>query len=191
MFSSFELSTVKMLYVLFNAPINNQSVKNLIAVVSQAINDEVKELTMLFNSPGGSVPSGITARNFLQVTQLKKIFWNIGNIDSIGVPIFLAGDERYCVPHARFLLHDIKRMFNGQSMLSETDISIMVPTMQQDRNAIANLIGESTGQKSETIISMMKQGTILSSKEARRLGFIQEEKRFQLPANAKLVTICE
>lgn len=180
-----------MLYITFNAQIEDETTNRLIEEVSKGFNEGEKELTLLFNTPGGRVSNGITTHNFLKTLKMKKIFWNIGNIDSIGVMMFLAGDERYCMPHSRFLLHDIGRtVFQAPITFTQEQIELWIKGMEQDRNAIASLIAERISQSKEKIIEMMKRGEILTTEEAKNLNFIQKsEKKLEIPQGIKMITI--
>ena len=111
-----------MLHIHFSAEINEKSINSLISTVTDHVNKGEKELTLLLSTPGGHISWGLTAFNALKALPIKKIFWNAGNIDSIGVMLFLAGDERYAVPNSRFLFHDVAWMVFQPSNFSEENM---------------------------------------------------------------------
>jgi len=178
-----------MKYILFNANVNKVTVNKLISVLTQINNKGEKEITLLFRSGGGMVNDAITAFNFWRSYPAKKIFWALGNVDSIGVLFFLAGDERFSSPTARFLMHDITYITDTPISATEENISFWVKGLRQDRNAIANTISKATGQSPEKITNLMKKGEILSPEQAKQLGFIHNIQDFKLPENVNLITI--
>jgi ATP-dependent protease ClpP protease subunit len=58
-------------------------------------------------APSGRVMNGINIYNVLRGLPAKVVFHNVGNVDSIGNVLFLAGDERYACPHSTFMFHGV------------------------------------------------------------------------------------
>src|SRR3546814_4408950 len=58
------------------------------------VRDGFNELYFLFSTPGGSVMHGMNIYNVLRALPARLVFHNVGNVDSIGNAIFLAGDIR-------------------------------------------------------------------------------------------------
>ncbi len=181
-----------MLHVSFTAQVNDKSVQRLLTTVTEHVSKGETELTLLISSPGGYIASGITAFNTLKVLPLKKVFWNIGNIDSIGVMMFLAGDERLALPNSRFLFHDVGwGIQTAPANFSEGQLALTVESLRHDRAAIAELSSRVTGQTAEFISSMMKEGKILDAPSAKKLNYIHDEKELRLPTGVNLITIID
>ena len=51
--------------------------------------------------------NGLNLYNVLRALPTKLITHNVGNVDSIGNAIFLAGVERYACPHSTFMFHGV------------------------------------------------------------------------------------
>lgn len=178
-----------MLYIHFTAEVNEKSINKLISIVVDNVNKGEKELTLLLSTPGGQITWGLAAFNTFKMLPITKIFWNIGNIDSIGVMLFLAGDERYCVPNSRFLFHDVSLNITGAINLSESNLRLNADSISHDRNAIAELSATVTKQDANLINDMMKNGKIANIKDAKDLGYIHEEKLFTLPEGQQIIII--
>lgn len=98
-------------YVSFIAPVNSINSQALLGIISQKIfnNQGVKfnELHLCLSTPGGSVEHGISVYNTLKALPIKIITYNIGQINSIGNVIFLAGEERYASSVSSFMFHGV------------------------------------------------------------------------------------
>src|ERR1035437_9394364 len=161
-----------MLHIHFSAEINEKSINSLSSTVTDHVNKGEKELTLLLSTPGGHISWGLTAFNALKALPIKKIFWNAGNIDSIGVMLFLAGDERYAVPNSRFLFHDVAWMVFQPSNFSEENMRLNADSLSHDRKSISQLSASITKQDEKLISDMMKIGKIIGTQEAKKLNYI-------------------
>ncbi len=94
-------------YVSFSAEINPNTTETLIATISNMANKGVKTVHLLISTPGGSVMNGMNLYNILRGLPIHLITHNVGNIDSIGNAVFLAGAERYACPHSTFMFHGV------------------------------------------------------------------------------------
>ena len=83
-------------YVTFSAEINQNTTEALIAAMSDCINLRVEKVSLLISTPGGSTMNGLNLYNFLQGVPFELTTHNIGNVDSIGNAIFLAGKSKIC-----------------------------------------------------------------------------------------------
>jgi len=91
------------LFMSFSAEVNQNTSESLMVTFSQHYNKGVTDFYLLLSSPGGNVNNGITIYNFLKSLPINLTTHNIGVVDSIANVIFLAGDNRYAVPHSSFL----------------------------------------------------------------------------------------
>jgi ATP-dependent protease ClpP protease subunit len=73
----------------------------------------------MISTPGGSVMYGMNLYNVLRAFPIKLITHNVGNVDSMGNAVFLAGEERFACPHSTFMFHGVGFDFNGQFRLEE------------------------------------------------------------------------
>ena len=63
---------------------------------------QVQRVYLLLSTPGGSVMNGMNLYNVLKGMPFELITHNVGNVDSIGNVIFLAGEKRYATANATF-----------------------------------------------------------------------------------------
>jgi ATP-dependent protease ClpP protease subunit len=107
--------------------------------IDQSMKKGAKEFIILISTPGGHVFHGLSAYNYLRGLPVKIITHNFGSVDSIGVVLFCAGDERYSSPQARFLLHGVSVNF-GKSSLEEKQLEERLKGLRIDIENIAKVL---------------------------------------------------
>lgn len=95
-------------FVSFLHPVNGPSVRALINTVTQIIQrEQVKSIGLLISTPGGDVNEGVLLFNALRTLPVSITTYNVGNVDSIGNVVFLAGDQRVASPSSTFMFHGV------------------------------------------------------------------------------------
>ena len=95
----------KIAYYGFTGIIEPSGVTRLAAALNEAANRDYDEVVLCVSSMGGYVADGIFLYNHLRSLPLKITIYNTGSISSIAVAVFIGGAERYCSPHAMFMIH--------------------------------------------------------------------------------------
>jgi ATP-dependent protease ClpP protease subunit len=107
-------------YINFHAPINPLTVQHFMSACGNLITQGHDELYLCISTPGGQIASGITLYNFLRSLPVKVATHNMGNIDSIGNAIFLAGEHRRACQHSTFMFHGAAFDVPASTHLEET-----------------------------------------------------------------------
>ena len=169
-------------FITFTDSINEDKVKNLIALVSDIlVQHHPLQIYFLFSSGGGNVNSGITLYNFLRAIPAEVIFHNIGTVDSIATCIFLAGNKRYASPTAHFLFHGVAWPFKEGQSLSRKQLQEFLSAMKQNEEDIAKIITGRTSISSDEVLSMFDQGTSQGLDFAIEKGVVHEIKEALVP----------
>lgn len=108
-------------------------------------------IDIYMNTPGGSVVDGQEIYNSILKAKTKVNTHNIGMCASIGLPIFLAGRNRYMMDNATAMLHPL----SGGDHKSREALNSAVNTMFTSRSIIP----------SEKITEMMNRTTWLTAKD--------------------------
>jgi ATP-dependent Clp protease protease subunit len=127
-------------YVSFSAEVDTVTAEGLLNVCAQIAMKGHPELHLLLSTPGGQVMSGINIYNVLRSLPLKVVTYNVGNVDSIGNVIFLAGAERYACPNATFMFHGVGMNVNQGARLEEKKLRELLQGCQADNARIAAII---------------------------------------------------
>lgn len=108
------VNTPKQHLIHFSGAITPMTVHNLRSTILQAINQKAAGINLLFSTDGGDLDSALTFYNFLRALPVPLKIYNFGNVDSAGVLIYLAANERYAVDNSNFLLHNFSQWYNNQ-----------------------------------------------------------------------------
>lgn len=182
---------MKQVFVRFMAPVMPQTVDALLKVVDEKIHDKCEKLHLLLSSPGGSVFHGLSVYNFLCGAPIEVHTYNFGSVDSIGVVMYCAGTHRYCVPHARFLIHGVRMNFQGNASFDEFQISEQLKQVKIDQDNIARVIADTCKKPLHSVQTDMHDRRTLSPTEAKDYGLTHEIKSELLPVDAEFISIDE
>ena len=184
---------MKEAYIRFMAPVTSQTSDQLIRIVDDKIRNGYDKIHLMISSPGGSVFHGLSLYNFLYGIPLKVDTYNFGSVDSIGVILFCAGENRYSVPNARFLIHGVSLTYQGQGLTTfdEKMLDEQLKGLQIDQSNIAKIIAFTTQKNEDDIKQAMHDRTTLTPDQAKEYGLVTEIKDTLMPANAEFHTIGE
>lgn len=163
-------------YIKFFAPVVPETVAALMQIVDTKLKEGITELGLLISTPGGNVFHGLSAYNFLKGAPITVTTHNFGSADSIGAVLFCAGERRYSVPQARFLLHGVSTNFQQGCSLEEKQLEERLKGLQIDMGNIARVIADAVGKDKDVVIADMLNRTTLYPEEAVEYGLVHEIK---------------
>lgn len=130
------------------------------------------DITVVFNSPGGSVWEGLALYDFLRDLQNrghKVVTKSIGMAASMGGILLQAGGERVISKHGFILIHEISQGMIGK--MSELEDSIKLSERLQDK--LLNILSErSTMTKTQLKRAWKRKDYWIDAEEALRLKFV-------------------
>ena len=178
-------------YIKFFAGVDQASVKALMSAVEQKLAQGATEIVVLISSSGGDIFHGLSAYNFLKGIPAQVVTHNFGSVDSISVVLFCAGERRFSVPHARFLLHVVHTTFPQAARLEEQQLEERLKSLKIDTENIAGVIAATSGRPEEKVTQDMLNRITLNPEQAVEYGLVHEIKEQLLPAGAELVSIVQ
>lgn len=123
-------------------------------------------VTVLIDSPGGSVFGGISLFNALLSLNARRIVVIDAIAASMASAIAMAGDEIVMADGAMLMIHDpTAEVWGGaQELLS------MAKLLDKLRDTLANIYSGRSGQSVEKILGLMRVETWFTAQEARAMG---------------------
>jgi ATP-dependent protease ClpP protease subunit len=109
-----------------------------------AIRDGATDLRLHFSSPGGPNPDSFGLYGFLRSLPVPLITHNIGNVESMSVIVFLAGQRRVASPHSRFLIHPMHWGFTGPCTIDHARFREYLNILDNDLERYAQVFDEQT-----------------------------------------------
>ncbi len=182
---------MKETYIRFMAPVHPLSTASLFQILDNKLKEKYERIHLMISSPGGSVFHGISIYNFLRGAPFEVYTYNFGSVDSIGVVIFCAGNRRFSVPHARFLIHGVSANFVGNQALDEKGLEERLKGLQIDYKNIARVIADTTQKPTDKVQTDMNNRITLNPQEAKDYGLVHEIKSELFPIDADLSIIGE
>lgn len=178
-------------WIQFAAPVNQVTAAQFISVVTECLNKGAKKLNIIISTPGGTVIHGKGIFNFLKTLPLEIDMYNIGQVDSIGGVMYLAGTKRYAVENSSFLIHGISLMIEGRLELQEKLLQEKLEALKKDRESISSIYAENTKISLEDFEKLMLDGTTISATDAALKGIVTEIKRPMIPQETQLISIVQ
>jgi ATP-dependent protease ClpP protease subunit len=173
----------------FMAPVVDVTINALLGAIHQKIQQGQKAFTLLISTPGGSVFHGLTAYNLLKGMPIELTTHNVGSVDSIGVVLYCAGQHRYCVPQARFLLHGVSANFPQAASLEEKQLEERLKGLRSDIENISRVVAENTGKPVKSVMKAMIDRTTLNPEQGVSWGLVQEIRQTLYASGSDVVQI--
>jgi len=159
-------------YIFLFETIDEESSAALLNKIA-ALNSQTKTLYLLINTSGGSVSHGIALYNILRALPFDVITHNIGNVDSIGNVIFLAGKKRYAVSNATFMIHPVKTGLKSRQV-SYTGLSEKLSSVDADNKRIKKIILEHCSIPQKELDELFIAGEVKTAPYALEHEYIHE-----------------
>ena len=131
-----------------------------------------KDIALYINSPGGVVSSGLAIYDTMQFVKPDVSTICIGQAASMGAVLLAGGTrgKRYCLPHARVMIHQPAGGFQGQA----SDMEIQAKEMLETRDRLNKILAKHTGQTVERIKQDTDRDHFMDWQEAVRYGLIDK-----------------
>jgi ATP-dependent Clp protease protease subunit len=129
-----------------------------------------KDVALYINSPGGVVSSGLAIYDTMQFIKPDVSTICIGQAASMGAVLLAAGahGKRYCLPHARVMIHQPLGGFQGQA----ADMEIHAKEMLGTRDRLNHILAKHTGQSVERIKLDTDRDRFMDGPEAVKYGLV-------------------
>jgi ATP-dependent Clp protease protease subunit len=141
-----------------------------------------KDISLYINSPGGVVTAGLAIYDTMQFIKSDVSTICTGQAASMGAVLLASGaaGKRYCLPHARVMIHQPLGGFQGQA----ADMEIHAKEMLETRDRLNKILAKHTGQSVDRIKQDTDRDRFMDWQEAVKYGLIDKvlEKRGEMAA---------
>ncbi len=150
-----------------NDTIANQISAQLLYLEGQ---DPEKDIYLYINSPGGSVTAGMAIYDTMNFISPDVSTICMGLAASMGQFLLGAGakGKRFCLPHARVMMHQPSGGFQGQA----SDIAIQAEQLGYIKKLMAEQIAIHTGQTVEQITMDSERDRWFTAEQAKDYGIV-------------------
>lgn len=176
-------------YVSFSAEVNAHTTESLIATMANLSQQGVAEVQLLMSTPGGNVMNGLNLYNVLRAMPFRLVTHNVGNVDSIGNAIFLAGERRLACPHSTFMFHGVGFEGAAGQILDEKILRERLGGVLADQKRIASVIEQRSSLSAKQIRPLFRQARTKDAAYAVSAGIVHEIQDVQIPPGAPVIAL--
>jgi ATP-dependent Clp protease, protease subunit len=152
----------------FLRSINADTLIGLQNTVHGALGGGATELSIHISSDGGSNDHGFAAYHLLRSLPIPVTTHCIGNVESMAIILFLAGEHRLIVPHGKVKIHPMHWAF-AAGTVDHDRLTEFVASLDFDAKRYANIFNERTqGAQAPIDVTshLMGQAKLLEAVEA-------------------------
>lgn len=177
------------IYITFLHGVQAPTVRALLNTIQQILDTEGgrPHIYLLLATPGGSVDEGIMLFNALRALPIQLTTHNIGNVDSIGNVVFLAGSKRIANPNATFMWHGIGFDVMGPQRLELKNVRDMLDGIEAHTARMSSTIAGCTGLTQEEIHSLFLNASTKDAAYAKEKGLAHEIGEAKVPDGARVI----
>lgn len=160
----------KNITITFSDHINADSIHLFIDKLEK-INEEktgADKLIIQISSLGGDVDMAIELFNFIRTLDCHVKMVNTSYVNSAAIIVFLAGDERICLPGSSFYVHAITKQLNGN--YSAGVLIKEVREMNANTEKVSSLFEMRTKKNKSYWKRLMRKGQMITKDKALELG---------------------
>ncbi|MBR2283478.1 MAG: ATP-dependent Clp protease proteolytic subunit [Ruminococcus sp.] len=131
-----------------------------------------KEITLVINSPGGSVNDGLAVYDYIRLMSSPVRTVCVSGAESMGAILFLAGDKRELLPHSRIMIHDPHYSGSGATYEGKkpNEIEEDLENLRKISKVLCEIIAERTGKPLKSVQAKTRQDSYFSAEEAVEFG---------------------
>ena len=176
-------------YISFSAEIIPHTCEALIAALANCASQGVSEVHLLISTPGGNVMNGMNLYNVLRAMPFRLVTHNVGNVDSIGNAIFLAGEHRVASPHSTFMFHGVGFDAPQGTRLEEKMLRERLDSLLADQKRIAAIMDERTSLDMDQIEPLFLEAQTKDAAFAASTGIVHEVRDVDIPQGAPIMAL--
>ena len=134
------------------------------------LDDDVANISLYINTPGGQVTSGLAIYDTMQLIEPDVATICTGMAASMGSVLLCAGakGKRSALPHSRVLIHQPLGGAQGQA----SDILIAAKEIEKTRAELCRIIAQHSGQPYEKVFADADRDYWMDSSEALKYGMV-------------------
>jgi ATP-dependent Clp protease, protease subunit len=175
-------------FIGFTSPVHRKAAEQLAFFANDAWRQGYKELHLIMSSPGGDPENGFYAASVLRALPIKVITYNVGEVNSSGLLIFLAGDERYALDGATFHFH--RPSFVGPGwQLTETVLRHRMKGFELLSSRLVSYVAERTGKPFEEVDQWCANETLMNAGDAQTHNLVHGVKFPSIPEDGFFVQV--
>lgn len=183
-----DLAGKKIAYFGFTGIIDSNGATRVAAALNMATNNGYDEIYLCMSSLGGYVGDGIYLYNHIRALPPKVTIHNTGSIASIAVAVFVGAAERYCSPHATFMIHPTTIGPFQEGLTWERLDSALKAALADDQRT-ESVLRERANVPNDVLFARRVRDVSIAPEDALKFGLVQGIREFSLPKGNEIVQV--
>ena len=134
----------------------------------QLYSHPVKKLLFIISSTGGDIDSSIRLHDYLESLPIEVTTCGFGQVDSAAINVFIAGNNRLCLPTCRFRIHAGSFHLSDKATAIEHIEEAAGFLKEMDRRS-NEILAQKTGKTIPEVFQLKKSGLMISGADAVNL----------------------
>lgn len=141
-------------------------------MIEENLPKEERILTLLINSPGGSVTDGLAIYDTMNMLDCRVRTICVGLAASMGAFLLSSGSRgmRFALPNSEILIHQPLGGAQGQA----SDIIIAAKHIEHTRRTLNSILAMNTGKTVKQIAKDTDRDNTMTAKEAKEYGLVDK-----------------
>jgi len=151
-----------------------------------AVSAGASSLLLNLSTVGGSTNFGFTLYTFLKSLPVPITVFNAGNIESMGIVMYLAASERIASPNSRFLIHPMNWYFN-QATVDHSRLREYLSSLNNDLDRyvkIFELETEQADRKLDIFKCLSAEEKVIAAQDSIACGIVHRVEQIVFAADA-------
>lgn len=153
-------------------PITDAVAAELIRQMLYLAGTSREDITLVINSPGGSVTAGLAIYDVMRSLPCDVSTVCLGMAASMGAFLLAAGTKgkRFCMPNSEVMIHQVMGGASGQAV----DVQIAARRIQRMKDNLNDMLAQFTGQPLDRIRLDTDRDYFMTAREAVEYGMADE-----------------
>ena len=156
--------------LIFSKPINVETMTELMEKIG-----EEKEVTILLHSSGGDPSAAILFHSYVETKKINLTVHVMAKCESAAIIILCAAKRRLGSKNSTYLLHLLKRTYEGKVTLSVQDLRREADDLELMEKILREIVYLAVDRNHKEMIPIYEAERDLTAAEAFQLGLLTEE----------------
>ena len=168
---SVDLTSKRTIYL--TGEINDTTALNIITQLRYLSDRSESGVSLIINSPGGSVPAGLAILDCCQSIPCEITTVAIGCAYSMAAVLLACcgkRSQRYATANCSVMIH--QPYVGSLKEQQATEICLLAAQIREQKERIVRLLSQHTGKKLDVLLESMERDKYMSAQQARDFGLV-------------------
>lgn len=168
-------------YTIYNGPINDDVVHRMTIQIGQILrNKDIERLHIAITTTGGGTSPAFHFYRYLRSLPVQVITHNLGLVNSVGVIVYLAGEERLVSRHSNFHIHGFTRRLEVADY-SIAQLQSFLTTTRDDQDQAIAITADRSNLSLDRASNLYETSGTLDASAAVACGLAHRIEEFTIP----------